>query len=179
MDPLHRSRWHRGYGAGAGHLLGMVVCLVLAVSAVGIVAADPAWPVMLAWFLGAVALHDFVLFPLYAAGDRLLTAAGRLRSGRQRAKARVPVLNHVRVPLLGAGLTFLLFLPGILGTNEAGLRTATGLDPAPVAGRWFVLVAVLVAVSALAYLVRVLRSRPVSPHREEPVGEPQPGPSPG
>ncbi|OLT04172.1 hypothetical protein BJF90_23670 [Pseudonocardia sp. CNS-004] len=153
---------HRFYGAGAGHLLGIVVCLVLAVGAVAIVVDDPAWPRMLVWFLAAVALHDFVLFPLYAAGDRLLTGRKTRTTAAARRRPRVPVVNHVRLPLLGAGLTFLLFLPGILGRNEPTLRSLSGLDPGPVAGRWLLLVATMVAVSALVYLVRVLRARSVS-----------------
>jgi hypothetical protein len=147
---------NRFYGAGAAHLASVVACLALAGGAVAIVAGDPAWPVMLAWFLAAVVLHDFVLFPLYAACDRLLTLA-RARSGLRRR--RVPVVNHVRVPVLGAGLTFLLFLPGILGRGDATLRAVSGLDTAPVAGRWLLLVAAMAAASALVYVVRVLRIR--------------------
>ncbi|MHA6629811.1 hypothetical protein ACU61A_30600 [Pseudonocardia sichuanensis] len=153
------GRLHRSYGAGAGHLPAVLVCLAVTGGAVAIVAGDPAWPVMLAWFLAAVALHDFVLFPLYAAGDRLVNAVSREGSRRRRAHPRVPLVNHVRVPLLGAGLTFLLFLPGILGRGEPALRAASGLDTAPVAGRWVLLVAGMAAASALVYLVRVLRAR--------------------
>ena len=166
----------RLYGAGTGHLLAVLACLAVACGAVAIVAGDPAWPVMLAWFLAAVLLHDLVLFPLYAAGDRLLTAA----------RTRVPVVNHVRVPLLGAGLTFLLFLPGILGRGEPTLRAASGLETTPVPGRWLLLVAAMAAASALVYLVRVVRLP--SPHREQQVvhgeredrlgSEPEPGPRP-
>jgi hypothetical protein len=163
--PACRRHLHRFYGAGAGHLFGVLVCVALAGGAVAIVAGDPAWPVMLAWFLAAVLLHDFLLFPLYAAGDRLLTATARVRSGRRRSHPSVPVVNHVRVPLLGAGLTFLLFLPGIIGQGEPALRAASGLDTAPVAGRWLLLVAGMAAVSALVYLLRVLRARPTSAHR--------------
>ncbi|OLT20765.1 hypothetical protein BJF78_09460 [Pseudonocardia sp. CNS-139] len=173
-------RLRRTYGAGIGHLLAVLGCLALAAGAVAIVAGDPVWPVMLAWFLAAVLLHDLVLFPLYAAGDRLLTAATR--------RPRVPVVNHVRVPLLGAGLTFLLFLPGIVGQGEPALRAASGLDTGPVAGRWLLLVAAMAAVSALVYLVRVLAARRRSPDREQQVvhgegehrlaGEPEPGPPP-
>jgi Flp pilus assembly protein protease CpaA len=76
----------------------------------------------------------------------------------------VPVVNHVRVPVLGAGLTFLLFLPGILGRGDATLQAVSGLDTAPVAGRWLLLVAAMAGTSALVYLVRVLRARPTSAH---------------
>jgi hypothetical protein len=166
-SPLYRSPLHRGYGAGAVHLLAVVVCLAVTGGAVAIVAGDPAWPVMLVWFLAAVVLHDFVLFPLYAAGDRLLIAAARARSGRRRTRPRVPVVNHVRVPLLGAGLTFLLFLPGILGQGEPALYAASGLDTSPVAGRWLLLVAGMGVASVLVYLLRVLRARSTSAHRSD------------
>ena len=76
-------------------------------------------------------------------------------------------MNHVRVPLLGAGLTFLLFLPGIIRQGEPALVTASGLDATPVAGRWLLLVAAMVVASALVYLVRVLRARPASAHRTQ------------
>ena len=168
------------YGAGPGHLLAMVVCLAPAASAVLIVAGDPAWPVMLAWFLAAVLLHDFVLFPVYAAADRALTF---LTVPAPRAPRRVPAINHVRVPLLGAGLTFLLFFPGIVGQGDPTLRAASGLDQSPFLGRWLALVGAMALVSALLYLVRVRRGR--SPHREQQVvhgegehglgGEPDPG----
>ena len=186
MKPPQRSWWYRSYGSGTGHLLAVVICLALAGGAVAIVADDPAWPVMLVWFLAAVLLHDFVMFPLYAAGDRLLTALAGARSGRRRVRPRVPVVNHVRVPLLGAGLTFLLFLPGILGRGEPTLQAASGLDTSPVAGRWFLLVVGMTVASALVYLVRVLRTRRTSSHFEQQVvadegehrlvGEPDPGP---
>ena len=54
------------------------------------------------WFAGAVLLHDLVLFPLYAAGDRLLLLA--------LPRTRVPLVNHVRIPVLGSGLALLMFL---------------------------------------------------------------------
>jgi hypothetical protein len=150
---------HRFYGAGAAHLLGVSICLAVAGAAAAIVAGDAAWPVMLVWFLAAVLLHDVVLFPLYAAGDRLVDATAGRGNGRRRTRPRVSPVNHVRVPLLGAGLTFLLFLPGILGRGEPAVRAASGLDTAPVAGRWLLLVAGLALASALVYVVRVLRAR--------------------
>lgn len=175
MERVHRGLLRRGYGEGPSHLLAVVICLAVTGGAVAIVAGDSAWPRMLAWFLAAVLLHDFVLFPLYAAGDRLLTAT-RLRGARRRRRPSVPIVNHVRVPLLGAGLTFLLFLPGIIRQGEPALQAASGLDAAPVAGRWLLLVAAMVAVSALVYLLRVLCARLASPHRTtqpaSPDGEP-------
>ncbi|WP_219419760.1 hypothetical protein [Pseudonocardia nigra] len=150
----------RVYGAGTGHLLVLLLCLVVAALAARLVANDPAWPRMLVWFLAAVVLHDLVLFPAYAAADRFLgTTAARPR--------RVPVVNHIRVPALGAGLTFLLFFPGIVGQGEPALRAASGLDQDPYLERWLLLVAAMAAVSAVVYGLRVLRAG--SPHGEQQV----------
>ena len=88
-----------------------------------------------------------MLFPLYAAADRVLTA--RL------LRAAVPIVNHVRVPALGAGLTLLMFLPGIVRQGEVTHLAATGLDQQPYLGRWLVLCAVLFGGSAVVFGARV------------------------
>jgi hypothetical protein len=128
---------------------GTLLCLALAAYAATIWLRDPTlWssiPWMVVWFAGALLLHDAVLFPLYAAADRLLV---RLPFG---------LVNHVRLPLLGAGLTFLLFLPGIVRQGEPAAIGATGLDQSPYLVRWLWLVAAMVAVSALVWLVRLTR----------------------
>jgi hypothetical protein len=129
----------------------IVACLALSGYAVTIVLDDPALPRMLLWFLAAVVLHDGVLLPLYSGADRLLVRAA--------PRTRVPLVNHVRVPVLGAGLTLLLFLPGIIRQGGDVHLGATGLDQQPYLGRWLALVAAMVAVSAAVYAVRVLAGR--------------------
>lgn len=99
---------------------------------------------MLVWFAAATVAHDLVLFPLYAAGDRLLV----------RTLASRGAVNFVRLPVLASGLTFLLFLPGIVGQGTATHLAATGLDQRPYLGRWLTLCAVFFAVSALVLAVR-------------------------
>jgi hypothetical protein len=144
------SRFVDRYGAPPAHLLVLVGCLALAGYAASFLLGDPALLRVLTWFVGAAVAHDLVLFPLYAMGDRVL---GRL------PRLPVPLVNHVRVPLLGAGLTFLVFLPGIIRHGEATHLAATGLDQQPYLGRWLALVAAMVALSALVYLVRAVRQR--------------------
>ncbi len=95
-------------------------------------------------------VHDLVLFPLYAAADRALVAA---------ARGRVPLINHVRVPALGAGLALLMFWPGIVRQGEATHLAATGLDQAPYLGRWLALSALLFGASAVLYGARVAARR--------------------
>jgi hypothetical protein len=117
---------------------------------------------MLVWFAAAIVGHDLVLFPLYAAVDRLLVRIG--------SAARV--VNYLRVPLAGAGLTFLLFLPGIIRQGRPTFEAATGQDQQPYLARWLLLCAVLFAGSAAVYLGR--RARP-GRQRATPTSSP-PGP---
>jgi hypothetical protein len=138
------------YGARPVHLVLLLACFALAGYAASFLLGDPALLRVLAWFVGAAVVHDLVLFPLYALADRALTRMPR---------ARVPLVNHVRVPLLGAGLTFMVFLPGIVRQGEASHLAATGLDQAPYLGRWLGLVAAMITLSALVYLVRLFTTR--------------------
>ena len=128
---------------------GVLLCLALGAYATTIwLRDDTLWasvPWMVVWFAGALLLHDAVLFPLYAAADRLLV---RLPHG---------LVNHVRLPVLGAGLTFLLFLPGIIRQGEPAAIGATGLDQSPYLVRWLWLVAGMVAVSAVTWVARLTR----------------------
>ncbi|MCE0767322.1 hypothetical protein LWC35_31120 [Pseudonocardia kujensis] len=132
--------------------VGVLACLTLGASAATIVVRDPTLhpsiPWMLAWFAGALLLHDLVLFPLYAAVDRALV---RLPTGP------VPLVNHVRVPLLGAGLTLLVHLPGIIRQGGPVHLGATGLDQTPYLARWLWLVLAMAGASALLWVVRVTR----------------------
>jgi hypothetical protein len=136
------------YGARPAHLSALLACCAIAGYAASFLLGDPALLRVLTWFVGAAVVHDLVLFPLYALADRAL---GRL------PRLRVPLVNHVRVPLLGAGLTFLVFLPGIVRQGEATHLAATGLDQQPYLGRWLALVAAMAGLSALLYLVRLTR----------------------
>jgi hypothetical protein len=130
-------------------LLAVVASLALAGYAVHAILGDsPSLLRTALWFAGALVLHDLVLFPLYAAGDRLLLLG--------LPRTRVPLVNHVRVPVLGSGLALLMFLPGILRQGTATHLAATGLDQEPYRMRWVWLTAALFAVSALVWLVRTL-----------------------
>ena len=99
----------RRLGASPAQLAVLVACLGLAAYAGFFLLGDPALLRMLIWFAGAAVVHDVVLFPLYAAVDRLLVVA---------ARGRVPLMNHIRVPALAAGLMLLMFWPGIVRQGE-------------------------------------------------------------
>lgn len=87
---------------------------------------------ILLWFRGAVIGHDLVLFPLFALADRSLTAGLRaVAPSRGAGPSRVAAVNHLRVPLLGTGLLFLLFFPGISGRAARPTSTPPGRPRSP------------------------------------------------
>ena len=141
-----RHRFVTLYGAGPGHLAVLLLSVAVAGYAASIVAGDPLWPWMAVWFIAAVVVHDGVLSPLAAAADTVLQAGLR-----RLPRARPTTVNYIRVPALGAALTFLMFLPGIIRQGEPVVVGQTGLDQSPFLGRWLLLVAAMAAVSALVY----------------------------
>jgi hypothetical protein len=118
------------------------------------------WQSILVWFLAAVVGHDFILFPLYALADRSLTAAlGAMRGRRVVSSPQVSPLNYLRIPTMAAGLSFLLFFPGIIQQGQFTYFAATGQTQQPFLGRWLLLVAALYGLSALAYAARLAAGR--------------------
>lgn len=107
------------------------------------------WQSIAVWFVAAVVAHDFVLFPLYALADRAL--AVRRRAARP---PEIPARNYIRVPALAAGLTLLVFLPGIIEQGAPVYQAATGQTQQPFLGRWLLLTAVMFGISAVAYAAR-------------------------
>ena len=116
------------------------------------------WQSILVWFAAAIIAHDLVLFPIYSLIDRLLVTGSRLRPRR---KAAVSALNYVRIPAMGAGLTLLVFLPGIIQQGAPAYTAATGQTQEPFLDRWLMLTAVMFAVSAVLYGVRLAAARRV------------------
>jgi hypothetical protein len=113
------------------------------------------WQSIIVWFAAAIIAHDLVLFPVYALLDRILLTTTR-EPGSSGDAAKVPVLNYVRVPALGAGLTLLVFLPGIIKQGAPTYVAATGQTQDPFLGRWLMFTAAMFAVSAACYGVRLL-----------------------
>ncbi len=153
-------RFRRFYGSNPWHLLLMLAAF--AVGAYVVVTVTPTalwnpkawWKSIAVWFVAAVLLHDFVLFPLYAGADRLLT----VRVHKRRAPA-VPVRNYLRLPVLGSGLTLLVFWPGIVQQGKPTYSAATGETQDPFLARWLLLCAAMFTLSALVYAIRLLLAR--------------------
>jgi hypothetical protein len=119
------------------------------------------WQSIAVWFAIAVIGHDLILFPLYALAERLLPK--RRRDEEPADPRRVPLTNYLRMPTLATGLTFALFLPGIIRQGGFTYTAATGLDQEPFLARWLLLVAAFYLISAICYVVRsvMTRTRPV------------------
>ena len=142
----------RRYGAGPGQLVALLLSFALAGYAVSRLLDD--LPVLLrigVWFVGAALVWDLLLGPALAAADRALRPLSRL--------GPVPVLNYVRVPVLVSGLLLLVWAPLVLQRSAPTFTRKSGLSADPYLERWLAVSAVLIAVSALAYAVAVVRAR--------------------
>jgi hypothetical protein len=159
--PRFPTRFSAIYGSHPLHLLTMVSGFAL----LGYIVATfkPAtlwnpgtwWQSIAVWFAAAIVGHDLVLFPLYALADRVVSLRANRRPVHPKALAR----NYIRVPALGAGLTLLIFLPGIIEQGAASYQAATGQTQQPFLGRWLLLTAAMFAISAVVYATRLAVAR--------------------
>jgi hypothetical protein len=151
----------RHYGASPLHLLAHAIVFALAGWAiVQIVDIRDALGV-LKWFVAALILHDLVLLPAYSALDQL----------DQRVRLRgIPLTNHIRVPAILSGLTFLVFFPLILGRSDGNLHYVSGITPSGYLGRWLAMVAAFWLVSAAVLAVRLVRADQLQ-HPVRPAGD--------
>lgn len=157
------SSFRRLYGASPLHLALVLGSLALASYATVLLGwgrlwnPDVWWQSVAVWFVGATIAHDLVLFAIYASLDRLLS--GTMHQVRRVGTPRVPLLNHVRIPALTIGLTFLMFFPGIIKQGSGSYRNATGQTQEPFLERWLIFCAACVVLSALVYALRVVIRR--------------------
>ena len=156
------ARFSAFYGSNPLHLLGTIAAWALAGYVVAVLGPQALWNPKVwwqsigVWFLAAVVAHDLVLFPLYALADRSFTGAFAAVRGRWTGPSpQVSPLNYLRVPTLAAGLSLLLFFPGIVQQGQSSYVAATGQNQQPLFGRWLLLVAALYGLSALTYAGRL------------------------
>jgi hypothetical protein len=145
----------RRYGAGPLHLLSLVACIALVGYVVTRMAGQGGLVRIAAWFFGALILHDFVLWPLYALADRSVLRLARRNPDRL---PRVPWINHVRVPAIISGILFGISFPLILRLSNSTYQQTTGLTESPYLGHWLLVTGVLFAGSAIIYAFRLGRA---------------------
>jgi hypothetical protein len=158
------TRFTALYGAHPLHLLTMVLGYIVATfTPAALWNPGTWWQSIAVWFAAAVVGHDLLLFPLYALADRIISTRTSSRHRHPKVLAR----NYIRVPALGAGLTLLIFLPGIIEQGGATYQSATGQTQQPFLGRWLLLTAAMFATSALVYAARrVAARRPTAPREQ-------------
>jgi len=149
-------RFRYEYGSGPLHLVGVAAAFSVAGWALVEIFATPNAENVAIWLGGAALLHDLVLLPLYS----LLGAIAYRGLGVARGSAvRVSALNHLRVPALFAAVLFLVWFPEILGLADPRFRNDTSLTTHGYLARWLLLTAAMFALSAMAFALRVRRSR--------------------
>jgi ABC-type sugar transport system permease subunit len=140
-----------GYGRGPIHLLGVIFCYALVIYAgVKLFSTVSLW-IALA-FPAGIAIHDFVLFPIYRKANHALTNY-QLKRDRQGKPSR-RWINHVRVPVVISFLLLLCYFPIILRLVADQRPLNTGLSQDSYLYRWLLVTAALAAGSALAYFMR-------------------------
>jgi fumarate reductase subunit D len=158
-------RFRYEYGAGPLHLLTAMAAFAIAGFAVLMLSEAQAGSQLLnfvLWFVGAILVHDLVLFPLYSGIDRLvLRGAGvhRARPDDAATPSAVSAINHVRVPFLLSGLFFVVWFPLILGVAEQEYAVTTGQSTEGYLERWLLLTGALFLLSGIAFAVRLARAR--------------------
>jgi hypothetical protein len=161
------ARFRTVYGSHPLHLLTLIAGFALlgyvlaTIKPVTLWNPNTWWQSIAVWFAAAIIAHDLVLFPIYALADRVLLSGKRIRLGGR--DVVVPLLNYLRVPAMGAALTLLVFLPGIIEQGAPTYIAATGQTQEPFLGRWLLLTAAMFATSAVVYGIRLMLVRRAKP----------------
>lgn len=142
----------RRYGAHPGHLAGHLLLFALAFWAISTMLDMRAAGNWVLWLVAAAVLHDLLLLPLYAVPDRLLT---RLVAGRR--APRVPVINHLRAPVVVSGALLLVAFPLVLERAPGNIARVAGFTPSGYLTAWLGLSAGAFLLSAVVYGVRLAR----------------------
>ncbi|GAA0607058.1 hypothetical protein GCM10009547_06230 [Sporichthya brevicatena] len=137
----------RFYGEHPAHALVLMLSFVPAALALRELLNERTLDVA-GWFAAGAVLHDGLLLPVYVLLDVALVTLWRRRPGR------VAWLNFVRIPLAVSGILLLMFSPLILRQAES-YEYKTGRPIDEFVGRWLLVTAILAAISALWYAVRV------------------------
>lgn len=155
-------RFRYEYGAGPLHLLTVIAAFAIAGFAVLMLFEVQEGSQMLnfaIWFVGAILLHDVVLFPLYSGIDRLVVRGAGVHRAGAAAPSAVSAVNYVRAPFLLSGLFFVVWFPLILGVAEQEYAMVSGQSTEGYLERWLLLTGALFLVSGIAFAVRLARAR--------------------
>jgi hypothetical protein len=111
-------------------------------------------PQLVVLYLGLVIAHDLILVPLYSGLDRLMRRLPMpLASSR---RLGIPIINHVRAPLLISALLLLIYSPLIFGLSDSYYFSLSGHHLEHYLRNWLLITALLLLGSGLIYAVRVV-----------------------
>ena len=136
--PDRTSHLGRDLGSGGGVSSGGVSKLVL-------------------WYLGLVIAHDLIFVPLYTGLDRVVRAA--LAGLSPRRRVGIPMINHVRAPLMISGLLLIIYGPLISRRSDPAYFALTGHNLEHYLRNWLLITGVLFVGSGAIYLLRVSRRK--------------------
>ncbi len=145
----------RRYGAHPAHLAGHLLLFALAFWAISTMLDMRAAGNWVLWLVAAAVLHDLLLLPLYAIPDRV---AARLLTGRR--APRVPVINHLRVPVAVSGVLLLVSFPLVLERAPGNIARVAGFAPSGYLAAWLGITAGAFLLSAAVYAMRLARAPP-------------------
>jgi hypothetical protein len=111
-------------------------------------------PQLVVLYLGFVVAHDLIFVPLYSGLDglmrRVLVPLSRSR------RAGIPMINHVRAPLLISALLLIIYSPLILGLSDSSYFSLSGHHLEHYLRNWLLITAALLLGSGLIYAARVV-----------------------
>jgi hypothetical protein len=111
-------------------------------------------PQLVVLYLGLVIAHDLIFVPLYTSVDRLMRRA--LAPLSRAGRFGIPMINHLRAPLLISGLLLLIYSPLIFGLSDAQYFALSGHHLEHYLRNWLLITAGLLLGSALIYAARVI-----------------------
>jgi hypothetical protein len=157
MRSALQAGFRRPYGAGPAHLLAHLAGLAIAAVAFNRIFSDGHVNELLEWYLGFVVAHDLVFVPAYTFLDRLFRATiSRLPF---RAPTDIPLINHVRAPVVISVLLLIIYFPLITRQSDAPYFALSGHHLTHYLRNWLLITAVLCLGSGLIYAARVVRAR--------------------
>ena len=151
-------RWIRKrYGAHPVHLLLMLACFAITAYALARIKDQGELAVTVVIFTAALVLHDFVGWPIYTWVDRVAQRISGRPSSRRRPE--VPWINYLRVPAFISGILLIIAFPLIAQMKHSYYAAVSGVSETAYLTHWLLVTAVLFAVSAVLYSIRLAMAR--------------------
>ncbi|MEO6857129.1 MAG: hypothetical protein ABI323_00855 [Solirubrobacteraceae bacterium] len=152
-----RVSFRRRYGASPLHLLGHLLGFAIAVFALDRIFSGGDVKELVMWYLGFVIAHDLIFVSVYAGLDRLLR--GALARLPRPSRTGLPVINHVRAPVLISGLLLIIYLPVISGRSDGQYLALSGHHLTHYLRNWLLITGTLFLGSGLLYALRFAKAR--------------------